>query len=162
VIRAANWTDELWNLTPFIDRVMPGTYEWDWEREWRVPGGFQFTFDDVAFVITPEGVAEHPGLSAPMLYPGDDAFWVPSVPDALGREVEQMVATFLEHFENPANSLPVEHGQYIWIVEQWDTENAVMETFDDLEPSVFETLCDHLNGICPDWVRIADWETFYQ
>jgi len=35
-----------------------------------------------------------------------------------------------------------------------------METFDDLEPSVFEPLCDHLNGICPEWVRIADWETF--
>jgi hypothetical protein len=162
VIRAGNWTDELWNLTPFIDRVMPGKYEWDWEREWRVPGGFYFTLDDVAFVITPEGVEEHPGLSAPMLYPGEGAIWVPSVPDALGKEVERMIGVFLEDFENPLNSLPVEGGEYVWIVESWETEDAVEWCFDNLEPSVFSTLCDHLNDISPQWVRVADWDSFYE
>lgn len=78
------------------------------EREWRVPSGFRFEFTDVAFVITPEGVEEHRGLSVPVLCPDGDAFSVPSTPTALGREVEEMVATFLEHFENPVNSLPVE------------------------------------------------------
>jgi hypothetical protein len=39
VIRAGDWDDQLWSLTPFIDRVMPGRYEWEWEREWRVLGG---------------------------------------------------------------------------------------------------------------------------
>ena len=161
VIRARDWTDELWNLTPFIDRIMPGTYDWDWEREWRVPGGFRFALSDVAFVITPEGVEEHAGLAAPVLHPKDDAIWVPATPSVLGREVEDMVAMFLKHFENPANSLPVDGGEYVWIVPQWDTDDALWEVFDELEPSVFETLLDYLNGICPEWVRIADWEDTY-
>lgn len=59
---------------------MPGRYEWDWEREWRVPGGFDFMLSDVAFVITPEGVEEHPGLTAPVLSPGEDAFWIRRFP----------------------------------------------------------------------------------
>jgi hypothetical protein len=49
--------DPLWKLTPFVD--FPGTYgtsryEFEWEREWRVPGGLQFAPDDVAFLFIPE------------------------------------------------------------------------------------------------------------
>jgi hypothetical protein len=50
----------IWKLTPFID--FPGDYgftqyRFEWEREWRVPGGIAFTQDDVAFLFLPE--AEH-------------------------------------------------------------------------------------------------------
>lgn len=47
----------IWRLTPFIER--PGdydgaTYRFEWEREWRVPGGIGFAPADVAFLFIPE------------------------------------------------------------------------------------------------------------
>ena len=48
----------IWDLTPFIDT--PGTthrkteYRFEWEREWRVIGDFDFNESDVAFLILPE------------------------------------------------------------------------------------------------------------
>lgn len=36
VMAAEDLGHAIWNPTPFIDLVMPGKYEWDWEREWRV------------------------------------------------------------------------------------------------------------------------------
>lgn len=49
--------DPLWKLTPFIDS--PGNYagaqyRFEWEREWRVVGTFEFTPKDVAFLFLPE------------------------------------------------------------------------------------------------------------
>lgn len=46
----------LWDLTPFID--FPGSYgpfeyRFEWEREWRVPGGLAFSPDQVAFLFIP-------------------------------------------------------------------------------------------------------------
>lgn len=47
----------LWQLTPLID--FPGEfggtqYRFEWEREWRVPGHFEFAPADVAFLFIPE------------------------------------------------------------------------------------------------------------
>jgi hypothetical protein len=47
----------LWKVTPFVD--FPGTYgatqyRFEWEREWRVPGGITFRPDDVVFLFIPE------------------------------------------------------------------------------------------------------------
>lgn len=47
----------IWRLTPFID--FPGDYEgtqyrFEWEREWRVPGGLEFKPEQVAFLFIPE------------------------------------------------------------------------------------------------------------
>jgi hypothetical protein len=47
----------IWKTTPFVD--YPGEYggtqyRFEWEREWRVPGGLQFGRDDVAFLFIPE------------------------------------------------------------------------------------------------------------
>jgi len=51
----------LWRLTPFIDyprESLPGqaasTYDWRWEREWRVRGSVTFEADDVALLFAPE------------------------------------------------------------------------------------------------------------
>ena len=51
------WDSPLWDFTPFIDQPFDaptGGYRFEWEREWRVPGGFVFDLDDVAFVFAPE------------------------------------------------------------------------------------------------------------
>lgn len=47
----------LWQVTPFID--FPGDYggaeyHFEWEREWRVPGGFEFDVAEVRFLFIPE------------------------------------------------------------------------------------------------------------
>lgn len=47
----------IWKVTPFIDA--PGTYVngryfFEWEREWRKVGDFDFTTDEIAFLIIPE------------------------------------------------------------------------------------------------------------
>jgi hypothetical protein len=49
--------DPLWTLTPFVD--FPGEYgdtlyRFEWEREWRVPGGLSFLPEDVSFLFMPE------------------------------------------------------------------------------------------------------------
>jgi hypothetical protein len=46
-----------WRVAPFIDH--PGNfglsrYEFEWEREWRVPGGLTFAEHEVAFLFLPE------------------------------------------------------------------------------------------------------------
>jgi hypothetical protein len=49
--------DAVWRLTPFVDnpgKYAEGAYRFEWEREWRVPGGITFTPDDVAFLFIPE------------------------------------------------------------------------------------------------------------
>jgi hypothetical protein len=50
-------SDAIWKVTPFVD--YPGDYggtqyRFEWEREWRVPGGLAFGPDDVAFLFIPE------------------------------------------------------------------------------------------------------------
>jgi hypothetical protein len=58
MVGGMNPDDGLWALTPFVD--YPGTYpdgkeyRFEWEREWRVPGGLQFGPDDVVFLFIPE------------------------------------------------------------------------------------------------------------
>ncbi|WGM32571.1 abortive infection system antitoxin AbiGi family protein [Brevundimonas sp. NIBR11] len=43
----------IWTITPFVD-VVGGTYNFEWEREWRHVGDFSFTPADVAFLIIPQ------------------------------------------------------------------------------------------------------------
>jgi hypothetical protein len=50
--------DPIWNLTPFIDfpsgPSAPYSYDFRWEREWRVVGDVEFSENDVAFLFIPE------------------------------------------------------------------------------------------------------------
>lgn len=82
--------DPLWQLTRYVDYPTDGPrrYRFEWEREWRVPGGLRFDQADVAFLFIPEDLhdaardfftdaqAEHfgPAYFCPYLDPdwGDD------------------------------------------------------------------------------------------
>lgn len=46
--------DDFWKLTPVVD-YPSGEYDYrfEWEREWRVPGGLTFQPNDVAFLFIP-------------------------------------------------------------------------------------------------------------
>lgn len=53
--------EPIWSLTPFVDypgRGDWGTYEFEWEREWRVVGGLEFALNDVEFLFIPEEYQE--------------------------------------------------------------------------------------------------------
>lgn len=162
LLRSQDFDDLLWKLTPFIDHVMPGRYAFEWEREWRVPGGLPFTLSDVAFVITPDGdrylFERNPSLDAPLIRPDDQEAWWFALPQELGDAVDAMIAQFLGTFSDPVNHLPWDEGEYVWIVEQWMTEEAVDFLFGPLEPTVFDRIVDYLNGLCPYWVRIEDMD----
>lgn len=151
----------IWDLTPFIDLVMPGRYEWDWEREWRVRGNLDFLLGDVAFVITPEGFDELPALDGFYIHPRHDLI-VAASPQALVEYVEDLVQQFFQTFEDPVNSLPVDGGEYVWIVDEWDTEQAVTELFPYLLESVYDQLVEYLNGISCAWVLSADLASIYE
>lgn len=54
---------EIWKLTPFIDsagarRGGGGPYLFEWEREWRHVGDFDFKASDVAFLLIPDDLHE--------------------------------------------------------------------------------------------------------
>jgi hypothetical protein len=49
--------DDVWLMTPLVDRTA-ANYHFEWEREWRIPGGLEFTPDDVAFLFVPEHLHE--------------------------------------------------------------------------------------------------------
>jgi hypothetical protein len=61
-LQSPDLDEPLWRITPFIDYPAenePGeassSYDWRWEREWRIRGGLQFQSDDVALLLAPEG-----------------------------------------------------------------------------------------------------------
>lgn len=52
----ANANDPIWTVTPFVDAagVYPsGAYLFEWEREWRKIGDFEFSEAEVTFLIIP-------------------------------------------------------------------------------------------------------------
>jgi hypothetical protein len=49
----------IWRVAPFIEQPN-AEVGFEWEREWRVPGNFNFEPSDVRFLIAPE--AEHPDI----------------------------------------------------------------------------------------------------
>jgi len=51
-----NPNDPFWEITPFIDQPgdYGGPYRFEWEREWRVPGGLTFADSELKFVFAPE------------------------------------------------------------------------------------------------------------
>lgn len=161
LLTAKDFSNPLWDLTPFMDLVMPGRYVWDWEREWRVRGGLQFTLEDVAFVVTPDGFDELPALEGLYFHPKHELIVAAST-QPLEEYVEDLVQQFFQVFEDPANSLPVDGGEYVWIVKEWETVDAVGDLFYDVQESIQEQLVDYLNGHGWSWVRSEEVASIYE
>lgn len=161
LVAAKDFNNPIWELTPFVDLVMPGRYEWDWEREWRVRGDVSFTLPDVAFVVTPEGFDELPALEGLHFHPKHELIVTAST-RPLEEYVEGMVQRFFQTFEDPVNSLPVDGGEYVWIVSEWPTEDAVDELFFDVQDGIRSHLVDYLNGLSYSWVLSDDVASIYQ
>lgn len=57
VVQGIDPHDDFWRLTPFLD--LPSAeykYQFEWEREWRVPNNLNFEPKDVAFLFIPENL----------------------------------------------------------------------------------------------------------
>lgn len=150
----------IWELTPYMDLVMRGCYEWDWEREWRVRGDLEFALSDVAITITPDGVHEVAELE--FTVSPDLDFAVVANPEPLAAYMERLVQEFFQTYEDPVNRLPVDGGEYVWVVEHWRTEDAVSDLFPELEEGVARQLIDYLDTESTEWVSSADVATIYE
>ncbi len=156
-----DFDNPIWRISPFVDLVMPGRYEWDWEREWRIQGNLSFDLEDVAFVITPEGFDELPAFEGIYMHHWGDRV-ISATPSSLAEYLEDLVQQFFQTFEDPVSSLPVDGGGYVWIVEEWTTESAVAEVFPQLLEEVHEQLLSYLNGISWSWVLSEDLASLYE
>jgi hypothetical protein len=82
--KARDADDPFWALTPFIDfpgDYGGGPYRFEWEREWRVPGGMSFHPSDVSFLLLPEekhAVARRSSFKA-LKCPLIDPLWPPEL-----------------------------------------------------------------------------------
>lgn len=166
LLREQDFADGLWKLTPFIDRVIPDRYEFEWEREWRVPGGLHFQLSDVAFAIVPgEGGREFVtslGLLAPIIRSDDREAWWLALPQALGDAVDTMVARFLTEYNDPVDHLPWDsESGYVWFVDEWQTSDAIDNLFVHVESSIHDQLRSYLDNISTSWVRMSDFDDFY-
>ncbi|AGL16103.1 NaeI family type II restriction endonuclease [Actinoplanes sp. N902-109] len=71
-------------------------------------------------------------------------------------DVDDLTAQFLETFADPVHHLPWDEGDYVWIVDQWSTEDAVDYLFSDLIQAVRERLVDGLDNLSFQWLKISD------
>ena len=161
LLRAKDFENRLWSLTPFIDTVVESTHEFEWEREWRVPEGLEFRLEDVAFVILFEGgqleIVEKVTVGAPVVNRWeDDPHWI-ALPDALASEMDRRTAAVLEKFVDPVEYLYWDDGDYVWPVQKYSSEMAVDEVHERLEPKLREELVEYLDNISPDWIRLSEY-----
>lgn len=155
--------DPLWELSPFIDRVMPD-YQFDWEREWRVVGGLPFDLSDVQFLIIPVGSSqelfEHPAPGVQTLPANALAFWS-DVVAALGDDEDRYIEEFLLSYVDPNDFLPWDDGEYVWLVEGYETEDAIDDLFTGRLPDELRAaLANRLNQIAPTWCSRWDVEHY--
>lgn len=142
----------VFQLTPFIDAMAdePYKYRFDWEREWRIPGGLAFEPANVAFLMTPGGINPYPyGAPVPTISSTSPEEFADHVEEALYEERDEIVQAFLQRFTDPANELPWDDG-YVWVATQWPTEDAVAELF-GTAPDLAGVI-EELNDLSPYWV----------
>ena len=168
-MRSQDFESPLWQLTPFIDLMDDGTlynFKFDWEREWRVPGGLRFRRNEVAFVFTPGGmvgdlssVVQDWNLGV-LLSRGRIAHIGAAAQKLLGDELDHWVARFEMSFVDPVHLLSWDSEEgYIWLTEKWDTGDAVDSLFDDLDQADLDALISELDSTSSEWVSLEQWES---
>jgi hypothetical protein len=168
LLRRQDFSSSWWRATPFMDEVSPARrYAFDWEREWRVPGGLHFTLPDVAFVW--DGSDEARGnpivedvlldVRPPWTPTGEVIGSIESNVAAVGPLFEELLGRFFEEFTNPIDVLYYgEGGGYEWPVPPVLTEEAIQEACGDLEDSLLAALTTILDDLSVEWIRKSDWE----
>ena len=165
LLRACDFDHHSWSLTPFIDVMSDDfNYRFDWEREWRVPGGLRFDSPDVAFLLMPDAsdainVVDLIDNPVPT-FTAIGAAELADAPEMLGDEQDHRVATFGAQFLNPIEVLLYDTEDptgYAWPVPKWSTEDAVDLLFPRLRLDEREHLVSELDEISDIWVRASEW-----
>lgn len=169
LLRRQDFSSPLLRLSPFIDAMADGhpfNYRFDWEREWRVPGGLDFELDEVAFVMTPTGDGLHVFGSGLDLLPSQSVTdFVTQAMEVLGDPLDLRIARFLEEFTDPAEVLPYEtaEGGYQWFVAEWDTADGVVHVFGtSLSEEDYEELVAALDDLSTSWASLAELKFLHE
>jgi hypothetical protein len=160
LLRSQDFSSSWWKATPFMDRVMPQRYEFEWEREWRVPGGLRFSYADIAFawprdasIIEQISVESRPAWTPSGEVVGD----IESNLSSIGDDGERLIEEFFRDFKEPINELYYdESGGFVWLSTPWQTEDAVDHVFPTLETSLRAALVEVLSAISNEWVYLND------
>lgn len=160
-LRAITEDHRFFEMTPFIDMVRPGTYAFDWEREWRVVGDLRFDWSDVEYIVTPEQgllTFEKPEVGKAFWNPHNAEYiWTGGTLTELDDAMSALVTEFYENFTSPENELAYDSESedgYAWgHFTAWRTEEAVDHIFDDRPYEVRQALSDLLNETSLDWLH---------
>lgn len=138
LIAQSAWDDPFWTISPFIDLVKPGLYAWEHEREWRVVGGLNFHWNDIALVIAPSGSELGEGQAGTAVYnPTDDEItWWGGEPPEISAALELLAQQFYGYWESADDAgIPYDgrEGGYQNVgISMYDLEEAVEYQFEDL------------------------------
>lgn len=153
-------------LTPFVDMVRQDSYAFDWEREWRVLGGLRFEWEEIAYLITPQGglleFVETPEIGSSFYNARDMEYeWSGGTLTELDGAMEDLVQEFHRNFSTPESCLNYdaeEEDGFAWgHFTRWETDDAVESLFEDRPLQVRIALSDHLNDTSFVWVDDGEW-----
>jgi len=148
-------------LSPYIDMVRPQSYEFDWEREWRVLGGLRFEWEDIAYVIVPGDnlltFETKPEIGNSFYNAHDMGYeWTGGILTELDDAMEELVSLFHHAFSSPESHLyydPEDEDGYAWgHYTRWETWEAVEYLFEDRPAQVLIALEEHLDRTSLAWL----------
>lgn len=155
-----DWTNRIWDVTPFVDQRNPGIYAFDWEREWRVVGGLSFDLEDIVVVIGLDGVEplfhEDFSVGAPYYDARDMTYqWDGDTVPEVGPNMDAILKEFHEAYLTPDNaeiSYDSEDG-YVWFgcATCYETEDALEDLLPDAPWEIKAALAAHLNQVSTQW-----------
>ncbi|WP_413247832.1 hypothetical protein [Sinomonas flava] len=155
-----DWASPVWNITPFVDQRNPGTYAFDWEREWRVVGGISFDLEDIVLVIGLDGVEplfhEDFSIGAPYYNARDMTYqWDGDTIPEVGPNMDAILEEFHGAYLTPENAeIPYDSEDgYSWLgcAACYETEDALEDLLPNAPWEIKAALADHLNQISTQW-----------
>ena len=155
-----DWSNPVWNITPFVDQRNPVSYAFEWEREWRVVGDLRFDLEDVVLLIGLDGVEpllhEKFSVGAPYYDAHDMTYqWDGGTIPEVGANLEATLEEFHRAYLTPDDAMiPYESEDgYMWLgcATPIETEDALEHLLPDVPWEVKATLAGHLNQISVEW-----------
>ena len=71
-------------------------------------------------------------------------------------DISNYLTLFTSTFCSPVEGLPMDQGEYIRIVTEWTTEDALDHLFPSIAPTTFAELAEHLNSESSFWIKRED------
>ena len=76
-------------------------------------------------------------------------------------QVQKMVEWFHQHYEDPAESMPWDEGEYVWMVEPCYAADELTEQFGGkVSQALIDLAVEEIQREGYEWVRIADLNNF--